>query len=122
MDSGSGVFYFHPQEKLVNTDSHLLSEKLPDWWRIFKQSIGETCHDSSGTYDWTEADGKTTKKFLATSCVKIPSADGKYFFVAATNYINREEGKRYLQQYEVKPGFSFARDYIISELWILPNR
>lgn len=111
-DSKSGYFYFHPQDKLVNTDPYLLKDDLPEWYDILEKTTGANCTPSSGTYDWIEEDGNKTKKFMATACVKIPTADGIYLFVAATNYLDQEEGVKYLQQYQIKPGFSYSRDAI----------
>lgn len=112
IDSQTGYFYFHPQEKLINTDSHLLKEKLPDFWKIFDNTIGDKCQDARGYYNWTEADGSITKKYLYTACVKNATADGKNLFIGATSYVNELEAKKYLEKYEIKKDFADAKEAI----------
>lgn len=112
IDSQSGYFYFHPQEKLINTDSHSLKEKLPDFWKIFSRTIGEECREASGHYKWLEADSKETEKYLYTACVERATADGKKLFVGATAYINETTAKKYLNKYDIKNSFYYSQRFI----------
>ena len=91
LDSESGYFYFHPQEKLVNTNSQALEEKLPEVWTILDETIGATCKEASGFYDWAEADGTVNQKYMYLACVDAKTADGKKLFVAATTYLDEYE-------------------------------
>ena len=112
IDSQTGYFYFHPQEALINTDSFLLKEKLPDFWEIFNNTIGEECEESSGYYDWKESDGEITEKYLYTACVKHTTADGKKLFVGATTYIDELDATKYIKKYKINNSFSYAQDLI----------
>ena len=107
IDVNSGYFYFHPQEILVNTDSHALEDKLPDFWGIISRTIGEECRESSGIYKWTEDDGSITKKYMYLACVDGATADGKNLFVGATAYLDETDASKYLEKYEVKKDFTY---------------
>lgn len=109
IDSESGYFYFHPQDKLVNTDSHVLKEQLPLFWSIFDDTIGVICSDSSGYYDWKEADGTITQKYLSTKCVQTPTADGKKLFVGVTAYLDKKDATEYIEKYSINNTFAFAK-------------
>ncbi|MBU0661373.1 cache domain-containing protein [Patescibacteria group bacterium] len=112
IDSETGYFYFHPQKRLENTDSHLLKEELPDWWAIFERTMGEECQPNSGYYTWKEGDDSLTEKFLSTACVKNTTADGKKLFVGATNYIDQQDASKYIEKYEITKDFLYAKDAI----------
>ncbi|KKQ54244.1 MAG: hypothetical protein US83_C0013G0011 [Candidatus Falkowbacteria bacterium GW2011_GWC2_38_22] len=112
MDLDSGYFYFHPQKNLVNTDSHVFLEKLPDFWKIFSNTMGDDCRESFGRYDWKEADNTITKKYMHTACLNNPTADGKRLFVGATAYINRQDAEKYLEKYEIEKSFLYAKSAI----------
>ncbi|MCK5211195.1 cache domain-containing protein, partial [Candidatus Parcubacteria bacterium] len=95
VDVNSGYFYFHPQEALVNTDTHALKGNLSNWWEIIRQTIGDQCRESSGLYNWQEDDGSVTEKYMYLACVDGATADGKNLFVGATAYLDeyKEIGK-----------------------------
>jgi hypothetical protein len=112
VDMQSGYFYFHPQEKLLNTDSHDLKNTLPDFWRILSQAISLECKEASGHYNWIEADGQETEKYLYTACVNHKTADGKDLFVGATAYIDESVASKYLEKYNVKKNFAYSKDAI----------
>ena len=109
MDSKTGYFYFHPQEKIINTDLHLFEEELPDFVEILDKTIGEECRSSSGYYDWKEADGNITKKFLATACIDSPTADNKKLFVGSTSYIDKKRADKYIKEYGIRNSFENSR-------------
>ncbi|MDA3840149.1 MAG: transporter substrate-binding domain-containing protein [Patescibacteria group bacterium] len=109
VDSESGYFYLHPQEKLVNTDSHLLKEQLPDWWKIHGGSIGPKCKNSSGYYEWEESNGTLTDKYMVTACVDTPTADNKKLFVGATSYIDKKTAEEYIEEYNIKNSFEYSK-------------
>lgn len=112
IDSESGYFYFHPRESLIDTDSYLFGEELPEFWTIFEETIGLVCVDSSGYYNWREEDGNITKKFLSTSCINMLTADGKKLFVGATSYLDENIAEEYFQKYNLKTSFRFAKESI----------
>ena len=102
-----GINYFHSNPKIVGTDLHDLSAKLPAFWKILEASLKGP---AAGYYDWKDADGKIRPKYMYLSHVKDTD-----LIVAATTYIdefsrptktieekmNRIE-KEYLGQYERK--------------------
>lgn len=112
IDVNSGYFYFHPQDSLVNTDAYALKDNLPDWWEIIRQTIGEQCKESSGIYKWIEDDGSITEKYMYLACVDGATADGKNLFVGATAYLDKVDALKYLEKYEIKKEFVYAKDAI----------
>lgn len=68
MDIDTGYFYFHPQERLVNTDTHVFAQTLPAVWKILDQTIGKY-KESDGYYDWQEADGSIRQKYMALTLI-----------------------------------------------------
>jgi signal transduction histidine kinase len=100
-DANSGYFYFHPQEHLVDTDSHLLKDQLPEWWKIIERSIGPKCIESSGYYNWIEQDGSLQQKYMYLACIGKETADGKNLMVAATSYIDEVSARNYLEKYGI---------------------
>ncbi len=112
VDSETGYFYFHPQDKLVGTDYNNLKEKTPSLWRIWNNTIGEKCYNSSGYYDWIESDGEVTKKFLANNCVKEKTADGKKLFVFSSAYLNKNKALKYIDKYQISYDYDFSKVYI----------
>jgi HAMP domain-containing protein len=75
-----GVNYFHVNPKIVGTDLHALSSKLPDFVKIVDAGLQGP---ASGYYDWIDADGKVRAKYMFTAPVK-----GANLVVAATTYID----------------------------------
>jgi methyl-accepting chemotaxis protein len=85
-DARSAVNLFHKNPKIVNMDLHKLAAKLPAFWEIMEKSLGG--RESSGYYDWTDADGKTRKKFMYIVPLNVSTADGVQMGVAATTYLD----------------------------------
>ena len=85
-DAHSAVNLFHKNPKIVNMDLHKLEKKLPEFWAIMEESLGGK--DSSGYYDWTDADGKTREKFMYITALNSQTADGVLMGVAATTYLD----------------------------------
>lgn len=112
VDSSSGMIYFHPQRQLINQDAHQFTTSLPDFVAIFEKSLGPTCSESSGSYDWREVDGTLSKKYMYIACVKSRTADGKPVFVTATTYLDELEASHYLSIYKVGEFSTFAQDAI----------
>ncbi len=75
-----GINYFHVNPKIVGTDLHALSGKLPDFVKILDAGLHE---QAGGYYDWIDADGKVRPKYMVTVPVK-----GTNLVVAATTYID----------------------------------
>ena len=112
IDANNGYFYFHPQEKLLNTDSHQFKDSLPAMWAIFDKTIGPVCQDADGYYDWQEEDKTMTKKYMYLACVGAATGDGKNLFVGATAYLDEQAADRYLEEYNIKKSFIYAKDAI----------
>ncbi len=112
MDANTAYIYFHPQKKLINTYAGLLKESLPDWWEILSSTVGETCTESGGYYDWKEEDGTISKKYMYLACVNVPTADGKKLAVAATTYLDELSAKNYLEKYGISDSFEYAKESI----------
>jgi len=102
-----GINYFHTNPKIVGTDLHDLSTKLPAFWKILEASLKGPAF---GYYDWKDADGKIRPKYMYLSPVKDTD-----LIVAATTYIDEfskptkaieEKMKKiergYLDEYEKK--------------------
>lgn len=75
-----GINYFHVNPKIVGTDLHALSGKLPDFVKIIDAGLQEP---ASGYYNWIDADGKVRAKYMFTTPVQ-----GTNLVVAATTYID----------------------------------
>jgi HAMP domain-containing protein len=75
-----GINYFHVNPKIVGTDLHDLSTKLPAFWKILEASLKGP---ASGYYDWKDADGKIRPKYMYLAPVKDTD-----LIVAATTYID----------------------------------
>ncbi|MFH0869560.1 MAG: ATP-binding protein [archaeon] len=112
VDSSSGIIYFHPQKSLINTDSHQLSASLPTFWAIFEKALGPVCRESSGFYDWKEADGSISQKYMYLACVDKKTADGRPLLVAATTYLDDMNASHYLSAYKVGEFSTFAQESI----------
>ena len=117
-----GINYFHVNPKIVGTDLHDLSTKLPAFWKILEASLKGP---ASGYYDWKDADGRVRPKYMYLSPVKDTD-----LIVAATTYIDEfskptkaiedkmkkiESG--YLQEYEKK--FQMFYLIVLSALIVL---
>jgi HAMP domain-containing protein len=117
-----GINYFHVNPKIVGTDLHDLSTKLPAFWKILEASLKGP---ASGYYDWKDADGRVRPKYMYLSPVKDTD-----LIVAATTYIDEfskptkaiedkmkkiESG--YLQEYEKK--FQMVYLIVLSALIVL---
>ena len=102
-----GINHFHVNPKIVETDLHDLSGKLPAFWKILEASLKGL---ASGYYDWKDADGTIRSKYMYLAPVQ-----GTDLIVAATTYIDEFskpakaiEGrmkiieKGYLDAYEMK--------------------
>lgn len=85
-DVDSLVCRFHSNPAIVNLDLHMLSEKLPGFWKIMELSEGG--FESEGFYDWLEADGSIEKKYMYIAILNEPTADGIILSVAATAYMD----------------------------------
>ena len=79
------IFRVHPNPSLVDRDVTFLSEELPTWWAIFKETLEGD--EVSGYYDWRETDGSIRKKYMTMTPVGYP-LDGVTIMVAATTYID----------------------------------
>ncbi len=103
----NGINYFHVNPKIVGTDLHDLSTKLPAFWKILEASLKGP---ASGYYDWKDADGRVKPKYMYLSPVRDTD-----LIVAATTYIDEfskptkaidEKMKKiergYLDEYEKK--------------------
>ncbi|OGQ12511.1 MAG: hypothetical protein A2026_21385 [Deltaproteobacteria bacterium RBG_19FT_COMBO_46_12] len=117
-----GINYFHVNPKIVGTDLHDLSTKLPAFWKILEASLKGP---ASGYYDWKDADGRVRPKYMYLSPVKDTD-----LIVAATTYIDefskptkaiedkmKKIERGYLQEYEKK--FQMFYLIVLSALIVL---
>ncbi len=84
-EAGSGVMRIHPNPELLDREMRFLADTLPSWWEIFKTSLAGT--ESSGYYDWIDANGEIRKKYMVMYPVGKAVA-GRELMVAATTYID----------------------------------
>jgi len=84
-EAHTGITRIHPNPSLIDYQMSLLSEKLPSFWAIFRQSLSGI--EIAGYYDWQEPDGKIREKYMAMSPVGLKSHDTE-LMIAATTYID----------------------------------
>lgn len=89
-DNNTAINRFHKNPAIVNTDLHSLSSKLPQFWKIIKDGLGEK--ESEGYYQWQEADGSIRDKFMCIVPLKNLTADNSRLAVAATTYMDEFTG------------------------------
>jgi HAMP domain-containing protein len=82
--NNKGINYFHVNPKIVGTDLHNLSDKLPDFVKLMDKGLRGPV---GGYYNWKDVDGKVRSKYMFTTPV-----EGANLVVAATTYID-EFGK-----------------------------
>ncbi len=85
-DVDTAMNRFHKDPKIENLDLHSLSDKLPEFWIIMKNSLGGRY--SHGYYKWKDPDGKLRDKFMYIAPINEKTADGVRLGVAATTYID----------------------------------
>jgi signal transduction histidine kinase/ABC-type amino acid transport substrate-binding protein len=113
--SETGDFLFHPQERFIGESYNAFKQNLPAAWNIIHESMHSTssrCSEKYGYYDWEEEDGEQTKKFAYIACVSQPTADGIYFSLVSTEYVDESQGETYLKKYDIQSDFSVPRDLI----------
>jgi HAMP domain-containing protein len=74
------ICHFHSNPKLVGSDLHELSSKLPEFWKILQRGLSGP---AGGYYNWRDPDGRIRSKYMYIVPVK-----GAGLFVAATTYID----------------------------------
>jgi HAMP domain-containing protein len=79
-----GINIFHVNPKIVGTNLHNLTGKLPEFVKVMKEGLKTA---SGGYYQWTDVDGKVRPKYMFSAPV-----EGTNLIVAATTYID-EFGK-----------------------------
>jgi HAMP domain-containing protein len=79
-----GINYFHVNPKIVGTDLHNLSGKLPEFVKVMEAGLKNA---AGGYYQWTDVDGQVRPKYMFSAPV-----EGTNLIVAATTYID-EFGK-----------------------------
>ena len=114
IDAKTGTILLHPQDRLVNTDSQLLSKEMPQFWEIFNSTIGEKCTASSGYYNWKESDDTRNYKYMYTTCIDRKTAKGRELFAVATTYVNKSAGEKYVDYYNIRE-FKYAKEAIIQK-------
>ncbi len=76
-----GINHFHSNPKLIGSDLHDLSGKLPQFWKILEGGLKGS--PIGGYYNWKEPNGSIRAKYMYVVPVK-----GTDLFVAATTYID----------------------------------
>ena len=85
-DLDTAINRFHKNSKTENLDLHSLSDKLPEFWTIMKDSLdGRYSH---GYYKWKGPNGEIRDKFMYIAPLNKKTADGVGLGVAATTYID----------------------------------
>jgi PAS domain S-box-containing protein len=84
-EARTGIMRMHPNPDLIDQDMRFLAEKLPAWWAIFEPSLAGV--ETSGYYDWIEADGRIRQKYMTMTPVAVKSQN-KTLMIAATTYID----------------------------------
>ncbi|MBU1110592.1 HAMP domain-containing protein [Patescibacteria group bacterium] len=77
---------FHTNPAIVDIDLHTLAEKLPGFWSVMSRTQGGK--DAEGFYDWEEADGTITKKYMYIAVIGVKTADNVGLHTAATTYLD----------------------------------
>ncbi|MGD9246158.1 MAG: PAS domain S-box protein, partial [Desulfobacterales bacterium] len=85
-DVNTAINRFHINTKIENIDLHSLSDKLPEFWTIMKNSLGGKY--SHGYYKWKEPNGELHEKFMYIAPLNKETAEGVRLGVAATCYID----------------------------------
>jgi PAS domain S-box-containing protein len=85
-DFDTAINRFHKDSKIENLDLHSLSNKLPEFWAIMKNSLGGRY--SHGYYKWKEPNGELRDKFMYIAPINEKTADGVGLAVSATSYID----------------------------------
>lgn len=74
------INHFHSNPKIIGSDLHDLSGKLPQFWKLLEKGLAGAV---GGYYNWREPDGTIRPKYMYIAPVK-----GAGLFVAATTYID----------------------------------
>lgn len=77
---------FHPNPDLINLNWDSIAKKLPGFWSIIGMTEGGK--SVGGFYDWEEADGSITKKYMYAEVINIKTADDVGLVVSATTYLD----------------------------------
>jgi PAS domain S-box-containing protein len=85
-DVDTAINRFHKDSKIENLDLHSLSDNLPEFWTIMKNSLGGRY--SHGYYKWKEPNGELRDKFMYIAPINEKTADGVGLGVSATSYID----------------------------------
>ena len=92
-DAATGRPYFHPHPDIVGEDPSQSREAFPSMWEIIDRTIGTTCQDASGFYEWS-ADGESREKYTQLVCVDAETDDGKRLFVGASTFLDDYDLKK----------------------------
>jgi HAMP domain-containing protein len=86
MDATTLINRFHSNPKNVGTDYNTMATSNPAFYAILMK--GANFQDSSGYYDWKDADGVMRPKFAYYTVLPTATSDGVRLRVGATTYIN----------------------------------
>ena len=86
MDATTLINRFHSNPKNIGTDYHTMATSNPEFFAILQKS-GPNFQDSSGYYNWLDADGVMRPKFAYYTVLPTATADGVRLRVGATTYI-----------------------------------
>ena len=103
----------HPNKSMMGTnllENLRNNEKMQDWWRVVEPTWKNNV-DSYGFYQWPEADGTYSDKFMYLAVIDTPLR-GNDLSVAATTYIDEfnTPAKRLDEE------LNKSRDNIVSEI------
>lgn len=108
------LFRVHPNSSLNDQDMRQLADEMPSWWQIVENAIDGT--ETTGYYDWTEPDGSTREKFMATTPVGVP-VDGVTIMVSATTYIDEFSAPVADMNTRAATIADDYRDYVAQQWW-----
>jgi len=79
----------HPNKAMMGKDLLDMKDKLEmkDWWRVVEPTWRDNA-DSFGYYEWPEADGTYSKKYMYLAVIGRKLGGDTELSVAATTYIN----------------------------------
>ncbi|MDZ7685954.1 MAG: HAMP domain-containing protein [Gammaproteobacteria bacterium] len=113
-EAGTYLFRVHPNSSLNDQDMRQFAAEMPSWWQIVQNAIDGT--ETTGYYDWTEPDGSTRQKFMATTPVGVP-VDGVTIMVSATTYIDEFSAPVEDMNTRAATISSDYRDYVAQQSW-----
>ncbi|MHB8110921.1 MAG: hybrid sensor histidine kinase/response regulator [Syntrophorhabdaceae bacterium] len=85
-ETQKGVIRFHRDRNVEGMTTRKLAQKLPEYAKILEENRrGKAV---GGYFDWIEADGTVSKKYMYVVPLSVPTADGTSLSVFVTTYLD----------------------------------